>query len=189
MATEFKIPLHRFDTNLLPPEARQVGTEAFKTAVMLHFAAEYAAQGQTAMVTVDDQEVTVMAFPAESSMGSTENNRIEKAKSSTAAKGALRTALFGTKLASTFAPKLPSNLLGRVSEKFPEMVNMGALTIIANIYGNPAVSIPAGTVGGLPVGMQVLARHHEDPLLFDVALAVERERPWPMVAPAVTDAA
>ena len=129
------------------------------------------------------------AFPAESSMSSTENNLIEKAKSSTAAKGALRTALFGTKLASTFAPKLPSNLLGRVSEKFPEMVNMGALTIIANIYGNPAVSIPAGTVGGLPVGMQVLARHHEDPLLFDVALAVERERPWPMVAPAVTDAA
>lgn len=67
MATEFKIALHRFDTNLLPPEARQVGTEAFKTAVMLHFATEYAAQGQTAMVTVDDQEVTVMAFPAESS--------------------------------------------------------------------------------------------------------------------------
>ena len=67
MATEFKIPLHRFDTNLLPPEARQVGTEAFKTAVMLHFATEYAAQGQTVMVTVDDQEVTVMAFPAESS--------------------------------------------------------------------------------------------------------------------------
>ena len=29
MATEFKIPLHRFDTNLLPPEARQVGTDAF----------------------------------------------------------------------------------------------------------------------------------------------------------------
>jgi hypothetical protein len=67
MATEFKIPLHRFDTNLLPPEARQVGTDAFKTAVVMHFAAEYAAQGQTAMVTVDDQEITVMAFPAEAS--------------------------------------------------------------------------------------------------------------------------
>ena len=59
MATEFKIPLHRFDINLLPPEARQVGTEAFKTAVMLYFAAEYAAQGQTAMVTVDDSDITV----------------------------------------------------------------------------------------------------------------------------------
>ena len=32
---EFKIPINRFDTNLLPPEARQVGTEAFKTAVVL----------------------------------------------------------------------------------------------------------------------------------------------------------
>ena len=61
---------------------------------------------------------------------------------------------------------------------------MGGLTIISNIYGNPAVSIPAGTVDGLPVGMQVLTRHHADELLFDVALAVERDRPWPMVAPA-----
>ena len=29
---EFKIPISRFDTILLPPEARQVGTEAFKAA-------------------------------------------------------------------------------------------------------------------------------------------------------------
>lgn len=28
------------------------------------------------------------------------------------------------------------------------------------------------------------ASHHEDALLFDVALAAERERPWPLVAPA-----
>jgi aspartyl-tRNA(Asn)/glutamyl-tRNA(Gln) amidotransferase subunit A len=33
--------------------------------------------------------------------------------------------------------------------------------------------------------MQVLAAHHRDGLLFDVALAVERERPWPLVAPGV----
>jgi aspartyl-tRNA(Asn)/glutamyl-tRNA(Gln) amidotransferase subunit A len=31
--------------------------------------------------------------------------------------------------------------------------------------------------------MQVLGRHHEEALLFDVALTVERERPWPLVAP------
>ena len=66
MSSEFKIPLHRFDTNLLPPEARKVGSEAFKTAVMLHFATEYAAQGQTAIVTVDDNEISVQAFSAES---------------------------------------------------------------------------------------------------------------------------
>jgi aspartyl-tRNA(Asn)/glutamyl-tRNA(Gln) amidotransferase subunit A len=34
--------------------------------------------------------------------------------------------------------------------------------------------------------MQVLGRHHEDALLFDVALAVERQRPWPMIAPALS---
>jgi hypothetical protein len=32
--------------------------------------------------------------------------------------------------------------------------------------------------------MQVLAPHHHDELLFDVALSVERNRPWPLVAPA-----
>jgi len=31
--------------------------------------------------------------------------------------------------------------------------------------------------------MQVLTRHHADELLFDVALAVERDRPWPLTAP------
>ena len=65
MTTEYKIALHRFDVNLLPADARQVGTDSFKTAVILHFATEYAAQGQTALVTVDDEQITVMAFPAE----------------------------------------------------------------------------------------------------------------------------
>ena len=74
------------------------------------------------------------------------------------------------------------------SERFPDLVNMGALTIPANLYGNPAVSIPAGTMDGLPVGIQVLARHHADALLLDLALAAERHRPWPMVAPAVAAA-
>jgi len=30
--------------------------------------------------------------------------------------------------------------------------------------------------------LQVLARHHEDALLFDVALAAERVAPWPLTA-------
>jgi aspartyl-tRNA(Asn)/glutamyl-tRNA(Gln) amidotransferase subunit A len=49
--------------------------------------------------------------------------------------------------------------------------------------GNPAISIPVETFDGLPVGMQVIGRHHEDALLLDLALVVERERPWPLVAP------
>ena len=45
-------------------------------------------------------------------------------------------------------PKLPVALLDIASERFPDLVHMGALTIISNIYGNPAVSIPAGTSTG-----------------------------------------
>ncbi|MBA3655151.1 MAG: amidase, partial [Actinobacteria bacterium] len=61
--------------------------------------------------------------------------------------------------------------------------NNGALTIPANIAGNPAISIPIGTVDGLPIGLQVIGRHHDEPLLLDLARTAERERPWPLVAP------
>lgn len=61
--------------------------------------------------------------------------------------------------------------------------NNGALTIPVNLTGLPAVTIPAGAVDGMPVGLQVIGRHHEEQLLLDLALAAERDRPWPLVAP------
>ncbi len=47
--------------------------------------------------------------------------------------------------------------------------NNGALTIPANTTGHPAVAIPAGTVGGLPVSMQIIGRRHSEQLLLDLA--------------------
>ena len=61
--------------------------------------------------------------------------------------------------------------------------NNGKLTFPANLHGNPAISIPAGFVDGLPVGLQVVSRHFTEQLLLDIALHVERNRPWPLVAP------
>ncbi len=71
----------------------------------------------------------------------------------------------------------------RVDGKKVGLENNGALTIPANVTGNPAVSVPVGTIDDLPVGMQIIGRHHEDALLLDLAAVVERTTPWPLVAP------
>ena len=71
----------------------------------------------------------------------------------------------------------------RVGDQKVELGNNGALTIPANISGNPAVSIPVEPFQGLPVGMQIIGRHHEDQLLLDLARVVERTAPWALVAP------
>jgi aspartyl-tRNA(Asn)/glutamyl-tRNA(Gln) amidotransferase subunit A len=71
----------------------------------------------------------------------------------------------------------------RVGDRTVGLENNGALTIPANICGNPAISIPAGTFEGLPIGMQVIGRHYDDALLLDLARVVEQQRPWPLVAP------
>ena len=61
--------------------------------------------------------------------------------------------------------------------------NNGRLTFPANLHGNAAISVPAGTVDGLPVGLQIVGRHFSEQALLDLALVLERERPWPLVAP------
>jgi aspartyl-tRNA(Asn)/glutamyl-tRNA(Gln) amidotransferase subunit A len=64
-----------------------------------------------------------------------------------------------------------------------EAGNSGALTIPANTYGNPGISVPVGLADGLPVGMQIMAAHHREDLLLELAAIVERTQPWPLTAP------
>jgi aspartyl-tRNA(Asn)/glutamyl-tRNA(Gln) amidotransferase subunit A len=56
-------------------------------------------------------------------------------------------------------------------------------TGVFNMSGNPCVSVPAGFADGCPVGMQIVARRHEDALALAAAAAVERITPWPKTAP------
>ncbi len=48
-----------------------------------------------------------------------------------------------------------------------------------NLSGHPAATVPCGfTAGGLPVGLQIVGRWHEDALVLRAAAAFERAQPW-----------
>jgi aspartyl-tRNA(Asn)/glutamyl-tRNA(Gln) amidotransferase subunit A len=52
-------------------------------------------------------------------------------------------------------------------------------TQVYNLAGNPAVSLPCGfDEQGLPLGVQLAARHFEEALLLRVAAAYEAATPW-----------
>ena len=59
----FKLPLSRFDVTLLPTDARKIGSDAFKDAVISHFVSQYASKGETAIVVVDNEEISVLTLP------------------------------------------------------------------------------------------------------------------------------
>lgn len=59
----FKLPLSRFDVTLLPIDARKIGSEAFKQAVIAYFVSQYANKGETAIVLVDNDEISVLTLP------------------------------------------------------------------------------------------------------------------------------
>ncbi len=61
--------------------------------------------------------------------------------------------------------------------------NNGRLTFPANLHGNPAISIPSGFLDGLPIALQIVGRHFNEQILLDIALDVERNNPWALVAP------
>jgi aspartyl-tRNA(Asn)/glutamyl-tRNA(Gln) amidotransferase subunit A len=60
--------------------------------------------------------------------------------------------------------------------------NNGLLTFPCNLHGNPGISVPAGMVDGLPVGLQIIGPHFSEQVLLELASILERERPWPLVA-------
>jgi aspartyl-tRNA(Asn)/glutamyl-tRNA(Gln) amidotransferase subunit A len=74
-----------------------------------------------------------------------------------------------------FTPTAPSTAfpIGAISDPY-EMYLSDIFTATANLAGVPAMSIPIGRVGGLPVGGQFLASHFEEARMFAAAYALER---------------
>ncbi|NQT05703.1 MAG: amidase, partial [Dehalococcoidia bacterium] len=59
------------------------------------------------------------------------------------------------------------------------------LTYAITMTGHPAVSVPCGwTEKGLPVGLQIVGRHHGETALLKAAAAYEQAAPWADKRPA-----
>jgi aspartyl-tRNA(Asn)/glutamyl-tRNA(Gln) amidotransferase subunit A len=59
-----------------------------------------------------------------------------------------------------------------------------SFTYPINLTGQPAASVPAGfTSDGLPVGLQIVGRHLDDPLVLRASAAFEKAQPWRQARP------
>lgn len=71
------------------------------------------------------------------------------------------------------APPLPSPDAGlpEYLQRAFEMINN---TCPYNVTGHPAISVPCGKSGGLPVGAMLVGRHHDETKLYRIASEIER---------------
>ena len=53
-----------------------------------------------------------------------------------------------------------------------------ANTSAFNVTGHPAMSVPCGIIDGLPVGMMLIARHHDEATIYRAAAAFEANVTW-----------
>jgi aspartyl-tRNA(Asn)/glutamyl-tRNA(Gln) amidotransferase subunit A len=84
--------------------------------------------------------------------------------------------LFNNGIDVLFTPTTPTPAfkIGAVSDPY-EMYLNDIFTATANLAGLPAISVPIGTVAGLPVGGQFIAAHYGESAMFTAAYALERE--------------
>jgi aspartyl-tRNA(Asn)/glutamyl-tRNA(Gln) amidotransferase subunit A len=63
-----------------------------------------------------------------------------------------------------------------------------SFTYPINMTGQPAATVPAGwTDDGLPIGLQIVGRHLDDPMVLRAAAAFEAASPWAQRWPALLD--
>ncbi|NLO79403.1 MAG: Asp-tRNA(Asn)/Glu-tRNA(Gln) amidotransferase subunit GatA [Xanthomonadaceae bacterium] len=77
----------------------------------------------------------------------------------------------------------PAFRLGEKSADPVQMYLTDVFTIAANLAGLPALSLPAGQVDGLPVGMQLIGRHFDEARLLNLAHRFQQATDWHTVRP------
>jgi len=86
-------------------------------------------------------------------------------------------------IAGPTSPELPF----RLGEKSADPVSMylsDIYTIAVNLAGLPGLSMPAGTIGNLPVGLQLIGNYFDEARLLNVAHQFQQETGWHQRMPA-----
>ncbi|MBI2994162.1 MAG: Asp-tRNA(Asn)/Glu-tRNA(Gln) amidotransferase subunit GatA [Gammaproteobacteria bacterium] len=75
----------------------------------------------------------------------------------------------------------------RLKERMDDPVSMylsDIYTVSVNLAGLPAISIPSGEIGGLPVGMQLIGNHFDEARILAAAHAWQQQSDWHTRIPA-----
>jgi aspartyl-tRNA(Asn)/glutamyl-tRNA(Gln) amidotransferase subunit A len=86
-------------------------------------------------------------------------------------------------IAGPTTPELPF----RLGEKSADPVKMylsDIYTIAVNLAGLPGLSMPAGTIGNLPVGLQLIGNYFDEARLLNVAHQFQQDTDWHARMPA-----
>jgi amidase len=70
-------------------------------------------------------------------------------------------------------------MMDDVDEYWRRVFAFSPFTVWFNLTGQPAMVLPLGRAeGGLPVAVQLVARHGDEAMLFRLAAQLEKARPW-----------
>ena len=129
------------------------------------------------------------AFPAENTMSNPNKSFLDDAKSSKAARAGVPGDHGDRPGRQLVLPKLGNTIIETMVEAGARPGHDGwAHDPVEHLRQTRPCRFPEAWSTVCPVGMQILAPHHRDDVLFDVALTVEREIGWPKVAPGVARA-
>jgi aspartyl-tRNA(Asn)/glutamyl-tRNA(Gln) amidotransferase subunit A len=70
------------------------------------------------------------------------------------------------------SPTLPFKIGEKVDDPL-QMYLADIFTISINLAGVPSLAVPAGMVGGLPVGLQIIGKHFNEATLFDIGKKIQ----------------
>ena len=79
----------------------------------------------------------------------------------------------------------PAFRLGEIDDPLTMYLN-DVFTIPASVAGIPAISVPCGfSAAGLPIGLQIIGRPFDEPMLFRIAHAYETATDWHLRRPSL----